>query len=51
MFYKAADDIKVLGQVHSDAEQKSYRMTLINLLSGQISGKCPSIQINVKLYM
>ena len=51
MVYKFAGDTEVLAQIHSDAERKTYRMTLINLLSGQISGKCLSIQINVKLCM
>jgi len=51
MVYKFADDTKVLAQVHNDSDRKKYRMTLINLLSGQISGKWNSIQINVKLCM
>ena len=34
----------VRGKLHTwIAEQKNYRMTWINLLSGQISGKCTSI--------
>ena len=53
--YKFADDTKVLAQVCDKYKvtqsEKLYKKIWINLLSGQRSGKCLSIQRSVQLCM